>query len=674
MAREIINVGATPNDGLGDPIRTAFTKTNTNFSELFARSQSTPPTTLVGALGDVAGMTAYDQEYYYYCFQNYDGSSVIWREVPNAAVANVAIVSATGNITSDTFFIGNGSQLTGVVAAAPTAILNGNTNVTAAANGNANVSIAGTSNVAVFTTTGLDITGIVSASGNVLGAAFVGAGTGLTGTAASLTAGTATSATSATTAGTVTTAAQGNITSVGDLTSVSVVGNAVGGNLISLGAISAAGTITAGGNIAGVFVLGDGGFLSNVTATGNVAVTQIQDGTTILRIDGSGGNIIMDVDGTANLMMFKPDGLELTGNANITGNVNSANAYLTGRFIAAGNVTGGNITTGGLLVSTANVEGTNVNAGQQMSAVGNITGGNVLTAGLVTGAGISTTGNVNAGNIITSNSIVNAEISTSGNVTGANLITGGLVSAVGNVRGGNVVAVGIFNGPTANITGNVNAANVNATTLSATGNVNTANAYLTGRFLAIGNVTGGNVTTAGLLVTTGNVQGGNVISTGAVSATGNVNGGNLRTTGLISSAGTVTGTSFVGVATSAQYADLAENYTADAGYAPGTVLEFGGDAEVTIASDESKRVAGIVSTQPAHLMNSHLTSKHVVAVALIGRVPCKVRGTINKGDMLISGGDGYARAKETPIMGTVIGKALTASTGDNVIEVVVGRS
>ena len=680
MAREIINVGATPNDGLGDPIRTAFTKTNTNFSELFARSQSTPPTTLVGALGDVAGMTAYDQEYYYYCFQNYDGSSVIWREVPNAAVANVAIVSATGNITSDTFFIGNGSQLTGVVAAAPTAILNGNTNVTAAANGNANVSVAGTSNVAVFTTTGLDITGTVSASGNVNAAVYVGAGTGLTGTAASLTAGTATSATSATTAGTVTTAAQGNITSVGDLTSVSVVGNAVGGNLISLGAISAAGTITAGGNIAGVFVLGDGGFLSNVTATGNVAVTQIQNGTTILRIDGSGGNIIMDVDGTANLMMFKPDGLELTGNANVTGNVNSANAYLTGRFIAAGNVTGGNITTGGLLVSTANVEGTNVNAGQQMSAVGNITGGNVLTGGvisatgLITGGNISTTGNVNAGNIITSNSVINAEISTSGNVTGANLITGGLVSAVGNVRGGNVVAVGIFNGPTANITGNVNAANVNATTLSATGNVNSANAYLTGRFLAIGNVTGGNVTTAGLLVTTGNVQGGNVISTGAVSATGNVNGGNLRTTGLISSAGTVTGTSFVGVATSAQYADLAENYTADAGYAPGTVLEFGGDAEVTIASDESKRVAGIVSTQPAHLMNSLLTSKHVVAVALIGRVPCKVRGTINKGDMLISGGDGYARAKETPIMGTVIGKALTASTGDNVIEVVVGRS
>ena len=678
MAREIINIGTTPNDGLGDPIRTAFTKTNTNFSELFARSQSTPPTTLVGALGDVAGMTAYDQEYYYYCFQNYDGSSVIWREVPNAAVANVAIVSATGNITSDTFFIGNGSQLTGVVAAAPTAVVNGTTNITAAASGNANVSVAGTSNVAVFTTTGLDITGIVSASGNVTGSAFVGAGTGLTGTAASLTAGTATVATSATTAGTVTANSQPNITGLGQLNTLFVVGNAVGGNVKSLGLISATGGITADGNVAGAFIIGDGGFLSNVTATSNVAVTQIQNGTTILRIDDSGGNIIMDVDGTANLMMFKPDGLELTGNANITGNVNSANAYLTGKFIAVGNVTGGNITTGGLLVSTANVEGTNVNAGQQMSAVGNITGGNVLTAGLVTGAGISTTGNVNAGNIITSNSIINAEISTSGNVTGANLITGGVVTATGNVTGGNVVAVGIFSGPTANITGNVNAANVNATTLSATGNVNVANAYLTGRFLAIGNVTGGNITSAGIISTTGNITAGNVNSTGAYSTVGTITGGNLITAGLVgagtvSSSGTVTGTSFVGVATSAQYADLAENYLADADYTPGTVLEFGGVHEVTVASKESVRVAGIVSTQPAHLMNSHLNGKHVVAVALIGRVPCKVRGTISKGDMLVSEGDGYAVSKQEPVMGTVIGKALASSTGDSIIEVVVGR-
>ena len=679
MAQLIINVGATPNDGLGDPIRTAFTKTNTNFSELFARSQTTVPTTLVGAVGDLAGMTAYDQEYYYYCFQNYDGVSTIWREVPNAAVANVAVLSATGNITSNTFFIGNGSLLTGVVASAPAALINGTTNVTTASSGNANISIAGTGNVAVFTTAGVNITGIVSASGNVVAAAFSGAGTGLTGTAASLTAGSATSATSATTAATVTTAAQANITSVGALTSLSVVGNTTTGNLISLGAISAAGTISAGGNIAGVFIIGDGGFLSNVTATGNVAVTQIQDGTTLLKIDGPGGNIIMDVDGAVNLMMFKPDGLELDGNANITGNVNSANAYLTGRFIAAGNITGGNITTGGLLVSTANVQGTNVNAGQQMSAIGNITGGNILTGGLIsatgniTGGNISTIGKVTASDLTTANSVINSEISTSGNVTGINLITGGLVSAVGNVRGGNIVAVGIFSGPTASITGNVNAGNVNAELVAATGNVNSANIYLTGRFLAVGNVTGGNITSAGTIVTTGNVQGGNVVSTAAISATGNITGGNILTGGLVSATGTVTGTSFVGIATSAQYADLAENYLADAAYAPGTVVEFGGSAEVTIASDETARIAGVVSTHPAHLMNSHLVGQHVVAVALIGRVPVRVRGTINKGDMLVSAGEGYARPKQNPVMGTIIGKALAASVGDNIIEVVVGR-
>ena len=67
MAREIINVGAAPNDGQGDPIRTAFIKTNNNFGELYSRVQVEPPVALTGSVGDTAGMTAYDEEYYYYC-------------------------------------------------------------------------------------------------------------------------------------------------------------------------------------------------------------------------------------------------------------------------------------------------------------------------------------------------------------------------------------------------------------------------------------------------------------------------------------------------------------------------------------------------------------------------------------------------------------------------------
>ena len=62
MTQQIINVGAAPNDGQGDPIRTAFTKCNNNFDELYARSQVSPPVTLVGSVGDVAGMTAYDED------------------------------------------------------------------------------------------------------------------------------------------------------------------------------------------------------------------------------------------------------------------------------------------------------------------------------------------------------------------------------------------------------------------------------------------------------------------------------------------------------------------------------------------------------------------------------------------------------------------------------------
>ena len=131
---------------------------------------------------------------------------------------------------------------------------------------------------------------------------------------------------------------------------------------------------------------------------------------------------------------------------------------------------------------------------------------------------------------------------------------------------------------------------------------------------------------------------------------------------------------FNGVATSAQYADLAENYVADAEYPPGTVLEFGGEFEVTLAQDGTNRVAGVVTTNPAYLMNSNCQGTYVAAVALQGRTPCKVRGSIRKGDMLISGGNGFARTTQTPQMGTVIGKALGDFDGtEGVIEVAVGR-
>jgi hypothetical protein len=81
MAQLVINVGTAPNDGLGDPIRTAYQKCNTNFSELFSRVQVDPPTDPSGTVGDSAGMYAYDTTYFYVCVADYDATTEIWQRI-----------------------------------------------------------------------------------------------------------------------------------------------------------------------------------------------------------------------------------------------------------------------------------------------------------------------------------------------------------------------------------------------------------------------------------------------------------------------------------------------------------------------------------------------------------------------------------------------------------------
>jgi len=164
-----------------------------------------------------------------------------------------------------------------------------------------------------------------------------------------------------------------------------------------------------------------------------------------------------------------------------------------------------------------------------------------------------------------------------------------------------------------------------------------------------------------------------------------INGGDLNTQNILPLAnatynlgsnslswGTVYGT-----ATSADYADLAEMYAGDKDYEPGTVVMIGGEFEVTIAKGlRTTKVAGVVSTNPAHLMNSKLVAEHPVVVALTGRVPCKVIGKISKGDILTVGlFAGVASADENPVLGSIIGKALEDYDSDKigVIEVLVGK-
>ena len=94
-----------------------------------------------------------------------------------------------------------------------------------------------------------------------------------------------------------------------------------------------------------------------------------------------------------------------------------------------------------------------------------------------------------------------------------------------------------------------------------------------------------------------------------------------------------------GTATSAQYADLAEKYLADKQYDVGTVVVVGGEKEVT-ASIWGKRAIGVVSANPAFMMNRDLEGG--TYIALKGRVPVKVIGSVKKGDNLIAANDGCA--------------------------------
>jgi hypothetical protein len=141
------------------------------------------------------------------------------------------------------------------------------------------------------------------------------------------------------------------------------------------------------------------------------------------------------------------------------------------------------------------------------------------------------------------------------------------------------------------------------------------------------------------------------------------------------------GCKFHGTATSAQYADLAEYYSSDAEYEPGTVLKIGGEAEVTQTTTAfCPEVFGVVSTDPAYLMNSNLGGTRV-AVALEGRVPVKVIGQVKKGQRLLSSEEpGVARAptdyemQEYMDWYRIVGRALEDKTteGIGLVEVAVG--
>jgi hypothetical protein len=419
-----------------------------------------------------------------------------------------------------------------------------------------------------------------------------------------------------------------------------------------------------------------------------IDVRQLTTTTTVTSISNSSGNAIVQVSDTTNDISITGD---LIPTANVTYDLGSStnrwkDGYFSGSSLILGNVVMKNVA-GGNSIGFFGPDGTTP-ATIAASSVDTTTIANGTSSVSVIASGGNIRSNIGGTTVQTIS-------------TGLVAITGDLSVSGNATLSGNILGDRVQNGTTSfdiqTPSGNANI------TVGATSNVavfSTAGANIAGTLGVTGNITGGNIGTAGQVVATGNVTGGNLNVTGNIVDTaaleiitgsnGNItlspNGsgvivankdirnGQANGVGNIGTSGGFFNTIFA-KATSAQYADLAEKYTADAEYAPGTVVVFGGDKEVTVSSTDADRaVAGVVSTNPSYIMNSGLEAEHVATVALTGRVPCRVTGTVRKGDLMVSAGYGLARAEADPRVGTVIGKALENHEGaEGVIEVVVGR-
>jgi len=147
---------------------------------------------------------------------------------------------------------------------------------------------------------------------------------------------------------------------------------------------------------------------------------------------------------------------------------------------------------------------------------------------------------------------------------------------------------------------------------------------------------------------------------------------NLEATNL-TILGTIDGTGATVIGTwESTYADIAEQYESDKDYAPGTVVKIGGDKEITATEDSQDDVFGVISSNPAYVLNSGKEGLYL-SVAIIGRVPVLVNGPISKGDRLIlSQWAGVARrAKDSELSLRTFGRCLedNADEGERLVEI-----
>jgi hypothetical protein len=296
-------------------------------------------------------------------------------------------------------------------------------------------------------------------------------------------------------------------------------------------------------------------------------------------------------------------------------------------------------------------------------------------SGTLTGGAVNSTGGTHTGNIAI-------------NTSGAAALT--TTTAVAELFNQNASTVRIGAGGTTEFDSNIQSTSTTTGAVVITGGlgVTTGQVWIGGAGGRSITTTTGNVVLAGNAQSTSTTTGQLVVRGGVAIPTGNLwiagsAGRAITHTGDIIPSANITFNlggptnwydTFYGLATQAQYADLAENYAADADYQPGTVVVFGGDQEITVTQTFADvRVAGVISSNPAYLMNA---AANGLPVALRGRVPVQVLGAVSKGDLLVtSAQSGFAQSVgQNSSYGTaVFAKSLTTDgrNGSKIIEAVI---
>lgn len=300
------------------------------------------------------------------------------------------------------------------------------------------------------------------------------------------------------------------------------------------------------------------------------------------------------------------------------------------------------------------------------------------SGGTTTFGNVSVSGNLSANNLTVTN-FANANVGTFFDLTVSNLATIANTTIAGTANVGNVVSTSITSGSSStagNLIGTwtVNGS-VSGNALVLNGNLYIANAGSGFYGIKTDNymyANGDPVSFAGTY-SNSNVQSYLPTYGGIVLAnTVNVQSGGTLTTGGNTNPGTITGnwTLSAGSRLLATYADLAERFESDQSYDAGTVVELGGEKEITAVKFElSDDIFGVISNSAAYLMNSGAGDDIThPPVAVSGRVQVKVKGTVKKGDRLVSAGDGIARAaKRTEATAfNTIGRSLENKSDDNV--------